>query len=330
MISLTCTHCKAQLNVDEAFAGGACRCQHCGTIQTVPRHLKGGAAAARGATQSKTLYTKTQRASTTGTGLDDLVGAVTSSGLSSGRLRGASPVDVAATRRRLAMMIGVCVAVIVILIGAVGYVFWSGPRVNGAAGGAIGSSGPGAAAAAKVVAPNFCGIPLSDADTVVYCLDRGDSARDLFGYLKSATYRSIGTLGAQRKFQIVFWNNGSATDAPLSYPKDSPALATQESLNSAQHALDELTAQGKTDVTAAFEKAVAVRPAAIILATAKAWDLDDSFVATIQRLRKSSSAKIHTVALTDPGQSTALKSVAQSSGGEFRVVGESDLRETGQ
>ena len=41
MIRINCTHCKAQLSIDEAFAGGVCRCQFCGTIQTVPKHLKG-------------------------------------------------------------------------------------------------------------------------------------------------------------------------------------------------------------------------------------------------------------------------------------------------
>ena len=35
MISLPCSHCQKTLEVDEAFAGGVCRCQHCGTIQTV-------------------------------------------------------------------------------------------------------------------------------------------------------------------------------------------------------------------------------------------------------------------------------------------------------
>jgi hypothetical protein len=43
MIRLTCTHCQKVLSVDEAFAGGVCRCRHCGTIQTVP---KGGGEAA--------------------------------------------------------------------------------------------------------------------------------------------------------------------------------------------------------------------------------------------------------------------------------------------
>jgi hypothetical protein len=43
MIRLACTQCKAQLVIDDAFAGGACRCQHCGAIQTVPKKFKGNA-----------------------------------------------------------------------------------------------------------------------------------------------------------------------------------------------------------------------------------------------------------------------------------------------
>jgi hypothetical protein len=46
MIRIGCTHCKAILTVDDAFAGGVCRCQHCGTIQVVPAHLKNSAAPA--------------------------------------------------------------------------------------------------------------------------------------------------------------------------------------------------------------------------------------------------------------------------------------------
>jgi len=42
MISLTCTSCKTTLEIDDAFAGGVCRCRHCGTIQTVPSTLKKG------------------------------------------------------------------------------------------------------------------------------------------------------------------------------------------------------------------------------------------------------------------------------------------------
>jgi hypothetical protein len=103
MIQINCTNCKALLQIDDAFAGGVCRCRHCGTIQTVPKHLKDSngddsgvtAAAAIGASGKapKTLYQKKRSAVTdpggagSGTGLDDLAGIVASSGLTSGRLQ---------------------------------------------------------------------------------------------------------------------------------------------------------------------------------------------------------------------------------------------------
>ena len=70
MISLPCSHCEKTLEVDEAFAGGVCRCQHCGTIQTVPGHLKKGAKSKQGP-PGKSLY-KHPRQEITGSGLANL------------------------------------------------------------------------------------------------------------------------------------------------------------------------------------------------------------------------------------------------------------------
>src|SRR3954453_1551310 len=88
MIRLTCTHCKATLEMDDAFAGGVCRCQHCGTIQTVPSHAKNNAhpqPAGKAAT-SKSLYkgrTGPAFEASSSSGLDELASAVASSGLAS-------------------------------------------------------------------------------------------------------------------------------------------------------------------------------------------------------------------------------------------------------
>lgn len=37
MIRLECSSCKTVLSIDDAFGGAVCRCQYCGTIQTVPK-----------------------------------------------------------------------------------------------------------------------------------------------------------------------------------------------------------------------------------------------------------------------------------------------------
>jgi len=70
MISLTCTSCKRSLEIDDAFAGGVCRCQFCGTIQTVPASLKQGGRPATPVGKSpgtqKTLYEKQAAATARG------------------------------------------------------------------------------------------------------------------------------------------------------------------------------------------------------------------------------------------------------------------------
>jgi hypothetical protein len=76
MISLTCTSCKRSLEIDDAFAGGVCRCQYCGTIQTVPANFKQGGRPATPVGKSpgtqKTLYQKQAAAprSATSTGVE--------------------------------------------------------------------------------------------------------------------------------------------------------------------------------------------------------------------------------------------------------------------
>src|SRR5688500_5353996 len=95
MIYLTCTNCKATLEMDEAFAGGVCRCQHCGTIQTVPAHLKatvGAFAPVSTGTGAKALYQSTASrsagAAAPSSGLDSLADVVANSGLSGTGLSG--------------------------------------------------------------------------------------------------------------------------------------------------------------------------------------------------------------------------------------------------
>src|SRR5687767_8762058 len=100
MIDLTCTNCRKLLQIDDAFAGGVCRCKYCGTIQTVPSSKAKQASAAATAAQSthqksKALFQERPRSSlrgtdtptTPGTGLEELAQIVASSGLAGTGLR---------------------------------------------------------------------------------------------------------------------------------------------------------------------------------------------------------------------------------------------------
>lgn len=317
--------------MDDAFVGGVCRCMYCGTIQTVPSHLKkqnGDRPAAAAQPQaSKALFMQTVREqSESGTGLDDLAEAVsgssglTGSGLRSGRLRAQTIAPQADPRRKMFLLAGCGAGTIVLL----GIVLWISFSSDSSATGAPGTP-PGSAATGSRAAPgesNFCGVPINER-VVVYVLDRGSATAELFGDLKEACYRSIQSLGPDRKFQIIFWNNGSEA----AFPRAGPTFATDTNLEAARRTLEDVNAHGQSEAVAALAKAFAASPDAIVLATVKGFELDDAFVQMVGRIGKGSKARIYTFALGAGESGTALKTIAKRTGGKFRAIPAGALRE---
>ncbi|HEY7089066.1 MAG TPA: hypothetical protein VH518_13310 [Tepidisphaeraceae bacterium] len=339
--------------MDDAFAGGVCRCQHCGAIQTVPSRLKqqqSGTVVDQ--KKSKTLYSKKVVRAGGGngegvpsSGLDQLAQVVASSGLRSQRLVRAK--DVPRPKQQVKqqqpqqtlLLTGVAAIALVALGLGIYLALRTSPTSANPAQGGASAAGPSAsagpptpvarttspeaeAAAAKLAAPHFCDVALND-HVVIYVLDRGSGTADLFSYLKEVVFKSVESLGSDRKYKIIFWNNGGSDDA---FPSGAPTYATSQSLESARRALDGITAYGQTDVASALKQAVAASPDSIILATGKGWQLDDSFVDQVLKIRKDSQIKIHTFALGGSEPSAALKTISQKTGGESRLIDEGDLK----
>ena len=129
MITITCTSCKKTLSIDDAFAGAVCRCQFCGTIQTVPAKGAAQKAAAGAAKGSKTLFENKARVPGSGSGLDELADIVHSSGLSDSRLRKQPAPPPRPAKNNLMPLLGVAVAVIVILLIIVLVLLFRSPTV---------------------------------------------------------------------------------------------------------------------------------------------------------------------------------------------------------
>lgn len=345
MITLTCTQCKAQLEMDDAFAGGVCRCQHCGTIQTVPSHLKGAVAAHAG---SKALYQNPSRGAA---GLDDLADVVASSGLARSGLTGpasgaatrapAPPVDYARPaqqkKNRTPLIVagaaaaGVLALLLFLFVGRS-----SGPVVVKGGGGPGTGTRPGTGTVipggtnpgggpdnvAVPSGPHFVGINLGDASSVIYVLDRGQATAELFDTLKAATYSSLQTLTPGRKFQVIFWSDGSQEAA---YPESGLASATAQEIEAAEKRFEDVVASGNTSPATALEKAAASRPSAIVLATGKGLYLDEETAGLVDQALKGAPIKVHTVALGADDGNSVLNGIAQKSGGEYRVVNERQL-----
>ena len=369
MILLTCTNCQQTLEIDDAFAGGVCRCSHCGAIQTVPSHLKGTGAAAGGAVAAsqvvgsaadrRTLYAKPTGAETSG--LEQLGEVISGSGLGSSGLSGRrggtatraprssarKPADPAGTR-----MLALAVAALAVVLagGLILYV------VNGRSAATRAAAVPGVASAnpdtpagtapnppvvppqnagrpadlsdvlpAAPAGPAFAGVPLG-ADSVAFVLDRGDSARQTLGFVARLTEDAIAQLGPQRKFQVLFWDPVGTPDPGNLDTPDQLRLADADAAARAAKVLDDLTAGGQTDADAAFARAVEQNPAAIVLVTAKGWQLDADFARRMLAVIGEKKIRVHTFALGG-GESDGLRQLADRTGGTFAPLDLNRLRE---
>jgi hypothetical protein len=339
MIQITCTKCRTLLTIDDAFAGGVCRCQHCGTIQTVPSNLKGSARPkAPGAGSlpgSKTLYQK--RAHTdAGTGLDDLASAVASSGLRAGHLRTATATaakektaSVATDEKKalpvLWLIIGGVLVLVLIIVGIIIVTMHSGAPANTVNPVASGSGSPdgGTGSAVTPTGSSFCGVPLADS-SVVYILDRGSASGRYFDAMKAALYRSLELIGPKRQFAVILCDNQTST---VRYPATGLADADPKSVAAVQKLLDDEVATGSTQMRSSIEDAVGRSPAVIAIITGK-YNLSDDDVAALKQ-NAQRGIPLDTFIVGDNPSADALKDIAGRSGGIFRKLTENELRQFG-
>jgi hypothetical protein len=345
--------------MDDAFAGGVCRCQYCGTIQTVPKAKRRSGSGKSSSSSSKNgsnkaLYKKGTPAgaagsapadSGMGTGLDDLAQVVASSGLARGSLRkppprardgaadanaGAGPAAPRPAKPSLprSVLIGGGAAVVVLLVAIIYLGTRPGdPRANTTSTGTQTVAPPVApdpdAPPAPPPGPTFAGVPLEGAFDVAYLIDRSNANDGYLDALKVAAYRSAQSLGPKGRFQIIFWHH---TDGGIvAYPEDSLALATKAELDAAKRRFEDVAAYGTTDLKPTIEKAAASGADTIVLATAKGFSLEEAHVETVVDALQGRPVKVHTISLGD-AESAVLKKIAERTGGTYHELTMQELR----
>jgi len=331
MIRLTCTSCKNVLTIDDAFAGGVCRCQHCGTIQTVPANLKGSAERAGTATvgtgknAAKTLYRSDKSMTGSGSGLDELAEVVHSSGLQRSDLR-RPPATAVNNNRRNLLIFGVAIGAV--LAAVVVYVVLNVPNHNGAEPNPTPNQSintpnvtPPSPTPQAPAGPSFGPIEITG-HTVVYLIDDGSSAHDSLDGIKQECLRSIRSLGPDRRFLIQFWKKTDTASYPAS---GTPIAATSANADDAQTHLADVTAFGPTEIDIALKKAIAAQADEIVLITAKGFSLDADWQKTVLAIRGKSSVKIDCVAIGDSADQGVLPKLATATGGKFARIGTNDL-----
>lgn len=343
MISITCTHCHTLLTIDDAFAGGACRCQHCGTIQTVPIQGKSTMRPAHpGPITSKALYQNraAPSAQSAPSGLDDLASAVASgSGIGSSRL-GAPPGATSTSRRQVAPapasappassppassdkparkvpVLPIAIGGGVVLLALIGIIIFLALRGSGhpATSGTGGASGP--------ASPSFAGLNLN-VPSVVFLIDRGNNMADAFDPVKAATYQVLGKMGPEKKFAVVLWNNETTE---LAYPADGLASASPEGIDGCKKAIEDVVATGQSTLRGALEKAMSKQPAVIVIITGKPHlEEEDETALSAAREKAAGHIKFDACIIGNDVDNLALQALTLATGGEYRKITERDLR----
>jgi hypothetical protein len=333
MISITCTNCRANLTIDEAFAGGVCRCQFCGTIQTVPAKGKPSATAsakAQPAAASKTLYqnkARARQAGANGTGLDDLASAVASSGLSGSGLssrRHTTATAPPAKRKNLVPLLLILCGVLIVTLGIVLAVVLFRGKGSGDSNPSNGSDQTNNGTATS--GSSFCGIPLHSS-TTIFLLDRGNSISEQFDTVKAACFKAIDQFGPNRKFQVILWDNDSsgASEFPIGQMVDATAGNTTQMRQYFQDAV----ATGRSHLSGVLKEAASRNPQEIVIVTGKgADDLDDDDSTALQSLvGKNIRVDAVQVYPVSPSPNKVLQEVSRATGGKFQNVSAAELRD---
>ena len=320
MISITCTNCKTVLTIDDAFAGGVCRCQNCGTIQTVPAKKASSRPAAPQSAKPPGPRSLYQTAAPKTTRLDELADAVASSGLARGGLTKPAQPDTPPAdspeqqRRNLLPLLLIGLGALVVLLGIVIAVLLLRPGAPASAtgGASIATSGP-----------TFCDIPINGT-SVIFLLDRGNSMADLFDTLKATTYKTLAQLGPERQFQVILWDNQVNQEHSDEFPHGQMGNATLGQIDDCRRDFQDVVATGESRLAGPLKEAVERHPQTIVIASGR-WDLDDDDM-TALRSAASQGMRIHVVQIGNATRNSALQQAASSTGGQFRAVTAPELR----
>ncbi len=157
------------------------------------------------------------------------------------------------------------------------------------------------------------------AHKIVYVVDRSGSMTDSIDYVKFELKRSIGELGEDSEFHVVFYSSGP----PVEMPTRRLVVATERNKELAFEFIDGIIPQGETDPSKALERAFAVSPELIYLLTD--GEFDRAIIDLVKRLNVGDKVTVHTIGFLYRTGEEVLKKIAEDNSGNYKFVSEADL-----
>ena len=158
-----------------------------------------------------------------------------------------------------------------------------------------------------------------EAGKIVYVVDRSGSMTDSIDYVKFELKRSIGELGEEKEFHVIFYSSGP----PVEMPTRRLVNATDRNKQLAFEFIDGVIPQGETDPSKALERAFEVKPELIYLLTD--GEFDKTIVGLVKKLNAGGQVNVHTIGFLYRMGEQVLKQIAEENGGNYKFVSEKDL-----
>ena len=157
------------------------------------------------------------------------------------------------------------------------------------------------------------------AHKIVYVVDRSGSMTDSIDYVKFELKRSIGELGEDTEFHVVFYSSGP----PVEMPTRRLVTGTERNKELAFEFIDGIIPQGETDPSKALERAFAVGPELIYLLTD--GEFDKAIIDLVKRVNVGDKVTVHTIGFLYRTGEEVLKKIAEQNNGNYKFVSEADL-----
>jgi phage FluMu protein Com len=157
------------------------------------------------------------------------------------------------------------------------------------------------------------------AHRIVYVVDRSGSMTDSIDFVKYELKRSIGELGEDTEFHVIFYSSGP----PVEMPTRRLVAATERNKQLAFEFIDSIIPQGETDPSKALERAFACGAELIYLLTD--GEFDKAIVDLVKRGNVGNKVTVHTIGFLYKSGEAILKQIAEQNNGNYKFVSEQDL-----
>ena len=154
------------------------------------------------------------------------------------------------------------------------------------------------------------------------------ACRDELDPIKAATYQSIKTLGPDRKFAVLLWNNGG-DDA--FFPQQGMRNATSDQVEQLQKQIEDVQATGSSSLGGALETAIARQPGTIVIVTAKTKFEEEDQTAINSAIDKAGGKiKLYAIVIGKGSENNFLKAAVKGTGGQYKQLSDNDLKALAQ